>query len=250
MSPRRDVPQPPAVQDRASGFLAVEPLSTEPWDLVMTFTDVPASRSHDATAPDDAGPPNLPDWAAHQALLDAINPAVVATDVEGRIVYVNRAAEELYGYARAQLLGGNVMDLLVEPVDQIPAGEIMETVLAGGRWRGQFRVMGADGPRIVHITDSPLFQDGEVVGVIGVAEPLSELQSAELANQVRQALESRAVIDQAKGILIGQHGCSPDEAFKLLSEASQRSNRKLREIARSLVEGTQGHKPGPPPARS
>ena len=58
------------------------------------------------------------------------------------------------------------------------------------------------------------------------------------------ALDSRAVIDQAKGVLMARHGLTPSAAFDLLSEQSQRSNRKLRELAEELVAGTQHRTPG------
>jgi AmiR/NasT family two-component response regulator len=44
------------------------------------------------------------------------------------------------------------------------------------------------------------------------------------------------VIEQAKGILIAQTGCSPDEAFTLLRQASQRSNVRVSELAASMVD--------------
>jgi len=56
---------------------------------------------------------------------------------------------------------------------------------------------------------------------------------------LRAALETRPVIDQAKGMLIAEHGCSPDEAFDMISTASQRNNRKVRDIARAMVDGAQ-----------
>lgn len=46
----------------------------------------------------------------------------------------------------------------------------------------------------------------------------------------------RAVIEQAKGILMGLQRCSADEAFQILARASQRENRKLREVAEELVD--------------
>ena len=55
--------------------------------------------------------------------------------------------------------------------------------------------------------------------------------------QLQEALRSRATIEQAKGILIAQHGCSPDEAFTRLTRRSQRENRKLRDVAADLVAG-------------
>jgi len=54
---------------------------------------------------------------------------------------------------------------------------------------------------------------------------------------LRAALVTRPVIDQAKGLLIAKHGCSPERAFQMLAEASQRENRKVRDIAKAMVEG-------------
>lgn len=59
--------------------------------------------------------------------------------------------------------------------------------------------------------------------------------SVKLARDLREALESRAVIDQAMGILIGRNGCSPEAAFTELRLASQKENRKLRDVAADLV---------------
>lgn len=57
-----------------------------------------------------------------------------------------------------------------------------------------------------------------------------------IAEQLRTALESRAAIEQAKGILMAAQRCGPEEAFLLLKRASQGQNRKLREIAGEIVE--------------
>jgi GAF domain-containing protein len=64
--------------------------------------------------------------------------------------------------------------------------------------------------------------------------------SQRLAGQLQEALGSRAEIEQAKGILMRERHCTADEAFDLLVDLSQRSNRKLREVARALVEQTVG----------
>nr|WP_276610611.1 ANTAR domain-containing protein [Kineococcus siccus] len=57
------------------------------------------------------------------------------------------------------------------------------------------------------------------------------------AEQLTEAMRSRAGIEQAKGILVAVHGCSPDEAFVRLSRMSQQSNRKLRDVAEDVVAG-------------
>jgi len=63
--------------------------------------------------------------------------------------------------------------------------------------------------------------------------------TANLAANLQRALDSRAVIDQAKGILMGRHGVSADAAFDLLARQSQVTQRKLREVAIDLVEEVQ-----------
>jgi AmiR/NasT family two-component response regulator len=70
---------------------------------------------------------------------------------------------------------------------------------------------------------------------VAVANAHAHSKAAELAEQMRQAMQTRSVIDQAKGIIMAQNHCTADEAFAMLSRASQRSNRKLRDIAQSIV---------------
>ena len=52
------------------------------------------------------------------------------------------------------------------------------------------------------------------------------------ASQLREALESRDVIGQAKGILMEREKVTADDAFNMLRRASQHLNRKLRDLAR------------------
>jgi GAF domain-containing protein len=59
----------------------------------------------------------------------------------------------------------------------------------------------------------------------------------DLAVHLDTAMQTRAVIEQAKGILMSQRRCDATEAFNLLAAASQRSNRKLRDIAQAIVDG-------------
>jgi len=52
-------------------------------------------------------------------------------------------------------------------------------------------------------------------------------------------LDSMPVIEQAKGILMAQHGCGPEEAFDLLRRASQRFNVPVRVLAARLAHRVQ-----------
>ncbi|WP_346140043.1 ANTAR domain-containing protein [Streptomyces virens] len=69
----------------------------------------------------------------------------------------------------------------------------------------------------------------------------------EEVEQLRQAIASRPVIDQARGILMATHGCSSDEAWHILREASQLSNTKLREVAAAVTAGAAAEGTPPPP---
>lgn len=81
--------------------------------------------------------------------------------------------------------------------------------------------------------------DGETSPVHGSAQDALEAERAALL----EAVEHRAVIEQAKGMLMLKHRCDADEAFGLLLEISRRERRKVRDIAADLVRA--GSRPRP-----
>ena len=90
------------------------------------------------------------------------------------------------------------------------------------------------------------FSDDEDLGAIFATQAAIVLSNAQaywdarhLSEQLREAMQYRAVIEQAKGILMATGGRNADDAFQVLVRASQRENRKLRDIAASLVQRAQ-----------
>ncbi len=77
-----------------------------------------------------------------------------------------------------------------------------------------------------------------VTDVVEQSEPASENEH-ELVVQLREALVSRAPIEQAKGILMGLHRCTADDAFRILRRMSNDTNRKLHDVAADLIRDTQ-----------
>ena len=73
---------------------------------------------------------------------------------------------------------------------------------------------------------------------VTVANAALYTSTAELAEQMRTAMQTRSVIEQAKGVLMERHGYSDYTVFKALSTLSQRSNRKLRDVAAAIVQST------------
>jgi AmiR/NasT family two-component response regulator len=78
---------------------------------------------------------------------------------------------------------------------------------------------------------------GNFASVAGIVLASAGLHQnlADLAAQLEVAVRSRAVIDQAKGIIMAQNRCSSEEAFRMLVRTSQNRNLKLRHLAEQLV---------------
>lgn len=70
---------------------------------------------------------------------------------------------------------------------------------------------------------------------VAVANMHAYQNARDMADNLQLALESRAVIDQAKGIVMERHKIPAEQAFQVLAEASMRANRKLRDVAEHLV---------------
>ncbi len=91
----------------------------------------------------------------------------------------------------------------------------------------------------LYSTQPSAFDDSaEHVAGLFAAHAAVALAGSRAQAQLRNALESRDVISMAKGILMERHQVTDDQAFDLLVRASQNTNRKLHEVARWLVTGT------------
>lgn len=113
-------------------------------------------------------------------LLNAVGQAVVAWDLDGRVTYLNAAAETMYGWPAGVAVGSHATDLSgVElSVDQL-AG-IATTLNEGRSWSGEVTVGRADGTVApVWVTNTPVVEDGETVGFIGVSLDITERKEAE-----------------------------------------------------------------------
>jgi PAS domain S-box-containing protein len=116
-------------------------------------------------------------------LLDTVEQAVIATDLEGRIIYWNQHAERLYGWPAAEALGRSVMEVTPAETSTEQALKIMSRLAAGETWSGEFGVRRRDGSSFpAMVTDSPIHDDaGRVVGVVGVSADITERKKNEAA---------------------------------------------------------------------
>lgn len=80
--------------------------------------------------------------------------------------------------------------------------------------------------------------EDKAVGTIFAAHAAVALAAAYQKEHLQEALVSRDVIGQAKGILMAQQNVDADQAFDILRRASQRLNMKLRDLAKQVSEGS------------
>lgn len=92
----------------------------------------------------------------------------------------------------------------------------------------------------VMVVADRLYDDaGAVVGTggfyIDLTETLAESERETLSAALPDVIEHRAVIEQAKGVLMRMYRVNAEQAFKILSWRSQETNTKLRDLAAQLV---------------
>ncbi|WP_222266363.1 GAF and ANTAR domain-containing protein [Modestobacter marinus] len=91
--------------------------------------------------------------------------------------------------------------------------------------------------RVGAFRDADVTLGEEVAGFVAIAVANAEAAARATtdAENLRRAMVSRAVIEQAKGILMERYKVTAEQAFTLLTHSSQRTNVKLRDVAEQLV---------------
>ncbi|MGY1691549.1 ANTAR domain-containing protein [Geodermatophilus sp. SYSU D01105] len=127
----------------------------------------------------------------------------------------------------ARLAPGDVRSVVALPLreGEQPVGVVNVYSSAAGAF-------GPDSCRIAELV---------AAAVGGVLQSVAEREALrDLAANLEKALTSRAVIDQAKGVLMARFGVDADDAFARLVTLSNRLNVKLRDLAHLVVEGHAG----------
>jgi GAF domain-containing protein len=109
-------------------------------------------------------------------------------------------------------------------------------MLAGPRAVGALNLY-SDGPDAFDALDDALVTLFCSQASVALTNARLYRQATVLNDQLQQAMASRAVIEQAKGIIMARYGLTADAAFDELRDRSQRANRKLRDVALDLVTG-------------
>jgi PAS domain S-box-containing protein len=134
-------------------------------------------------------------------LLNTVEQGVIATNLEGTVIYWNAFAEQLYGWPAVEALGANIFDLTVADASKEVGEQIFSQMKVGASWSGEFLVRRRDGSVIpAQVTDSPIFNDkNELIGVVGVSSDITQrkLAEEERAKLLDAEREARAEAEKA-----------------------------------------------------
>ncbi len=144
---------------------------------------------------------------AQRAALESAPFAVVASDADGRILLWNPAAESLFGWTAAEVLGTPLMELgIVPPGEEAAQYEAQrELALSGTRVGGSLdatRLRRDGSPFIARVWPSPLRDaEGELSGFLGLLIDVTEERRREEARRVDEA-RFRAIFDRSHDAIL------------------------------------------------
>jgi PAS domain S-box-containing protein len=121
--------------------------------------------------------------AVYRQLINSVGQAVIATDLDGRIVFWNRAAERLYGWKEEEVLGEPVLEITPSDMSIADAEEVMNRLRLGETYEGEFQLRRRDGSTFTGlVTDTPIVDyEGSLVGIVGVSTDITQQKVAEQA---------------------------------------------------------------------
>lgn len=149
----------------------------------------------------------------------------------------------IYGYEPGQIVPTyEIGQSHVHPdVREYSATFWAEVKDVGGPLSAYLLLQGTKGtPLQALVVGDQIVEEGSVIGVWGIVIDVTHSihsDSHRLADEaVAASVRKRGVIEQAKGILAGHLGLSTEEAFQVMSQHSQDTNRKVNAIAEDIID--------------
>jgi PAS domain S-box-containing protein len=168
-------------------------------------------------------------------VLQALNAAVIITDVAGLVTYWNPFAERLYGWTAEEVVGQSIMGITVASETAEEAARHMAQLQAGKSWAGEFGVRCKGGKFLpALVTLSPLRdENGITVGIVGISQDLTgRKQVEEQLRAARAELERR--VEERTEELRKANASLRDLSARLLQIRDHEARRLARELHDSV----------------
>jgi len=126
-------------------------------------------------------------------LLNAVEQAVLAVDLTGRIIFWNRSAERLYGWTEGEAQGRDVAELLAAPLLMEAARANLGPLRRGENWSGDFLVQRRNGETFTAHVSGTLIQDEKstLISLVAVSRDGSAQQQLQEANRLLAEASAR-----------------------------------------------------------
>ncbi len=188
------------------------------------------------------------------ALLDIASDAILAKELDGRILYWNKGAERLYGWSAEEVKGRKSFELLY-PEEHLSEGhEAQRKVIEKGEWRGELHQKTKDGKKIIVDARWSLIRDtkGEPKGVLSVKSDITAKRSIEAQLLRSQRLESLGTLaggiahdlnNVLAPIIMGIEGLSfhnPDDSVRSILSIIKTSAQRGANIVRQILNFARG----------
>ncbi len=133
----------------------------------------------------------------YETLLNSAGEAIVATDPDLRVIFWNRFAEKLFGWAAEEVTGRKVTDLMIPRISQRRTRAVVDTLRRRRSWVGELPIRRKDGTEFLAlVTATPMEPGGSPAGgFIGVCVDISQRRRAE-----QELRESRDLMQMAEEI--------------------------------------------------
>jgi PAS domain S-box-containing protein len=160
-------------------------------------------------------------------LLDVVEQAMIATDMDGRITYWNQFAEKLYGWSAEEVIGRDILEITPSEQTQEQASDLMSKMLKGESWSGEFLAHHRNGESfMIRVNNTPVYDEqGKQIGVVGSSDDISPHKLAEeertrLASEIeRQRERLNNIITSVPGVVWEAWG-EPDAATQRIDFVS------------------------------
>ena len=133
-----------------------------------------------------------------------VSDSIIITDPNFRITYMNRAAQDLFGYAFEEARGKNLAIFNKTRLSEKTRREVTETVASGKVWSGTLTKKRQDGSIIIcDCRLSPLYDDnGQICSYIDVQRDVTEQKEVEVKLQAQKQLIENILATMPEGVLV------------------------------------------------